>query len=121
MVVVENTFSHEMVSSGEIPLGSVGFDPGDPYTVLGLLGQGGAFGATVAAGLERKTGKKVAIKHIYPIATDRASARHILREVTIMRLLRCHPSVSVDSVTEYSTVEHRPDVIGRSTVQVEGG
>lgn len=73
-------------------LGGVSFDPGDPYMILGLLGQG-AFGA-VAAGLERETGKRLAIKHICPIAADRSGARHILREVTIMRLLRYHPNVS---------------------------
>lgn len=62
------------------------------YKVLGLLGQG-SFG-TVAAGIDRNTGKKLAIKHISPVAGDRSDARHILREVVIMRLLRYHPNVS---------------------------
>ncbi|CAM9900262.1 unnamed protein product, partial [Sphacelaria rigidula] len=62
------------------------------YKVVGLLGCG-SFGV-VAAGLERKTGGKVAIKRICPIADRASDARHILREVSIMRLLRHHPNVS---------------------------
>ena len=38
----------------------------DRYKVLDLLGQG-SFG-TVATGVDRKTGKRLAIKHIHPMA-----------------------------------------------------
>lgn len=70
------------------------------YKLVGLLGRG-AFGV-VAAGLDRRTGNSVAIKRIYPIADNVSGARHILREVTIMRLLRQHPNVSAgnDSQSE---------------------
>lgn len=62
------------------------------YKVNKLLGCG-SFGV-VAAGLDRKTGKNVAIKRISPFADEASDARHILREVVIMRLLRYHPNVS---------------------------
>lgn len=62
------------------------------YKVVELLGCG-SFGV-VAAGLDRKTKKYVAIKRIHPIADKASDARHILREVAIMRLLRYHPNVS---------------------------
>lgn len=63
----------------------------DRYTVLDLLGQG-SFG-TVAASVDRETGKRLAIKHIHPMAHTPCRARHILREVTIMRILQHHPNV----------------------------
>ena len=63
----------------------------DRYKVLDLLGQG-SFG-TVATGVDRKTGKRLAIKHIHPMAHTPCRARHILREVTIMRILQHHPNV----------------------------
>lgn len=71
--------------------GALPFEVGDRYEVLGLLGQG-SFG-TVATATDRETGKKLAIKHIHPIAGSRSGARHILREVSIMRALRCQPNV----------------------------
>lgn len=80
-----------VISHGEKWIGGVKFDLDDRYEVFGLLGQG-SFG-TVAAALDRETGKKLAIKHIHPIADSRSGARHILREVTIMKLLRYHPNV----------------------------
>lgn len=73
-------------------IGGVRFEVDDRYEVLGLLGQG-SFG-TVATATDRETGKKLAIKHIHPIAGSHSGARHILREVIIMRALRYHPNVS---------------------------
>lgn len=61
------------------------------YKVLGLLGHG-SFG-TVAAGLNRETGKKLAITRIHPIAGSISGARHILKEITTMRVLQHHPNV----------------------------
>jgi len=81
--VMRDTMSHEV--------GGVLFEVGDRYEVLGLLGQG-SFGI-VAAGLERGTGKKLAIKRVQPIAVSCSGARHVLRELAIMRALRYHPNV----------------------------
>lgn len=67
------------------------FEVSDRYEVLGLLGQR-EFG-TVAVGLDRQTGKKLAITHIHPIAVSRSRARYILREITTMRVLQHHPNV----------------------------
>lgn len=89
--------SHKAKPSSSTMINGVGFKLDNRYKVLGLLGRG-SFG-TVAAGLDKKTGKKVAIKHIYPIANSRSEARHILREVTIMRLLRWHPNVRENRAT----------------------
>ncbi|CAM9331285.1 unnamed protein product [Scytosiphon promiscuus] len=72
-------------------IGGVKFEVGDTHEVLGLLGQG-SFGI-VAAGLEIRTGKKVAIKRIHPIADSLVRARHVLREVITLRVLRCHPNI----------------------------
>lgn len=62
------------------------------YMILKLLGRG-AFGVVVAAA-DLRTGKNVAIKHICPIADSVSDARHILREMAIMRFLRHRPNVS---------------------------
>lgn len=72
-------------------IGGALFEVGDGYDVLDLLGEG-SFG-TVATATDRETGTKVAIKRIHPIAGSRSGARHILREVSIMRALRYHPNV----------------------------
>ncbi|CAM9448174.1 unnamed protein product, partial [Phaeothamnion confervicola] len=61
------------------------------FKPLGLLGKG-SFGVVVAA-LDEKTGEKVAIKKIKPVARDAWDAKHILREVRIMRLLADHPNI----------------------------
>lgn len=82
-------------SSSETPctIGGVSFTLDDKrYKVVGLLGRG-TFGV-VAAGLDKRTGNTVAIKRICPITHKASGARHILREVAIMRLLRHHPNVS---------------------------
>lgn len=67
------------------------FEVGDAYIAHDLLGQGPL--GIVAAGVETGTGKKVAVKHIRPIAASVVGARHILREIITMRVLRCHPNV----------------------------
>eukprot|EP00903_Cladosiphon_okamuranus_P008871 g8493.t1 len=72
-------------------IGGAPFEVGDGYDVLGLLGEG-SFG-TVATATDHETGKKLAIKRIHPIAGSRSGARHILREVSIMRALRYHPNI----------------------------
>lgn len=72
-------------------IGGAHFTVGDQYEVRDLLGQG-SFGTVVTA-TDRNTGKKLAIKHINPIAGSRSGATHILREVSIMRALRRHPNV----------------------------
>lgn len=63
----------------------------DRYRVLGALGHG-SFGIAVAAS-EQQTGRKLAIKRIRPLPESRSRARHILREITIMKLLRHYPNV----------------------------
>lgn len=77
--------------SAEAWIGGVKFDLGNRYKLLSLLGRG-TFG-TVAAGCDVESGKKVAIKHVHPIADNLSGARHILREVATMKLLRNHPNV----------------------------
>ncbi|CAN0365076.1 unnamed protein product, partial [Ectocarpus sp. 12 AP-2014] len=63
----------------------------DRYRVLGALGHG-SFGIAVAAS-EHPTGRKLAIKRIRPLPESRSRARHILREITVMKLLRHSPNI----------------------------
>ncbi|CBJ29861.1 Dihydrolipoamide S-acetyltransferase [Ectocarpus siliculosus] len=83
----------------------------DRYRVLGALGHG-SFGIAVAAS-EHPTGRKLAIKRIRPLPDSRSRARHILREITTMKLLRHYPNiinlgdlrVSTTSGTLYIVIE----------------
>lgn len=66
----------------------------DRYRVLGALGQG-SYGVAVAAS-EHQTGRKLAIKRIRPLPESCSRARHVLREIAIMKLLRYHPNVRLE-------------------------
>lgn len=56
-----------------------------------ILGKG-SFGV-VATALDTKTGQTIAIKRIRPYSNDEWDARHTIREIRLMRLLKDHPNV----------------------------
>ncbi|CUF84210.1 mitogen-activated protein kinase, putative [Bodo saltans] len=62
------------------------FEIDDHYSVTTVVGHG-AYGVVCAA-LDERTGREVAIKRIGRIFDDLVDGRRILREITILRLLR---------------------------------
>lgn len=63
----------------------------DNYTFIGALGKG-AYGVVCAA-REKGTRRKVAIKKISPVAKSSIDAKHVLREIRLMRHLGRHRNV----------------------------
>ncbi|CAM9812898.1 unnamed protein product [Ascophyllum nodosum] len=64
----------------------------DPrYSGLKAVGKG-SFGIVCSA-LDSKQGKRVAIKKIHPMASHVVDAKHVLREVRLMRYLGVHPNI----------------------------
>ena len=58
-----------------------------------ILGRG-SFGVVTTA-LDTQTKTQIAIKRIRPYSNDEWDARHTLREIRLMRLLKDHPNVSI--------------------------
>ncbi|CAM9320624.1 unnamed protein product [Ectocarpus sp. 12 AP-2014] len=61
------------------------------YSGLKAIGKG-SFGFVCSA-LDEKQGKKVAIKKIHPMAQHVVDAKHVLREIRLMRYLGSHPNI----------------------------
>ncbi|CAM9583608.1 unnamed protein product, partial [Pylaiella littoralis] len=61
------------------------------YSGLKAIGKG-SFGF-VCSGLDEKQGKRVAIKKIHPMAQHVVDAKHVLREIRLMRYLGSHPNI----------------------------
>jgi mitogen-activated protein kinase 1/3 len=64
------------------------WEVGNDYTVIKMLGTG-SYGK-VALATKKSTGQKVAIKRMDNIFEDETDCKRILREITLMRLLK-HP------------------------------
>jgi serine/threonine protein kinase len=61
------------------------------YTQLKAVGKG-SYGIVCSA-LDVKSNKKVAIKKITPMAQHAVDAKHVLREIRLMRYLGAHPNI----------------------------
>lgn len=66
------------------------------YTDLKLIGKG-SYGVVCSA-LDMSKGKKVAIKKITPMAKTVADAKHVLREVRLMRYMGITSSTAPTSI-----------------------
>ncbi len=61
------------------------------YADLKLIGKG-SYGVVVSC-LNQKTGKRVAIKKITPMARTELDAKHVLREIRLMRFMGRHENI----------------------------
>lgn len=61
------------------------------YHTLKAIGKG-SYGVVCSA-VDQRTGHKVAIKKISPMAQDIVDAKHVLREIRLMRYLGTHPNI----------------------------
>eukprot|EP00903_Cladosiphon_okamuranus_P016344 g15072.t1 len=61
------------------------------YTALKAIGKG-SFGFVCSA-VDEKQGKRVAIKKIHPMAQHVVDAKHVLREIRLLRYLGSHPNI----------------------------
>lgn len=66
------------------------WEAGDRYELIKIVGSG-SYGS-VAEAIDRKTGKKVAIKKLSGIFEDNVDCKRILREIYLLRILN-HPNL----------------------------
>jgi mitogen-activated protein kinase 1/3 len=85
-----------------------GWDVGNDYACIKLLGKGG-YGYVVEA-IHKPSGKRVAIKKMDEVFCNRSHARRILREITLLRRLKNKAVVDIIEVIEPSDPEYFSDV-----------
>jgi len=66
------------------------WEAGDRYELVKVVGSG-SYGS-VAEAIDKKTGKKVAIKRLTGIFEDNVDCKRILREIHLLRILN-HPNL----------------------------
>ena len=83
--------SRDMSDRRVVNVGGTTFKVARRYTELKAIGRGSYGVVCSSADTERQ--RKVAIKRIRPMAAHTADAKHVLREVRLMRLLGAHDNV----------------------------
>ncbi len=85
-----------------------GWDVGEEYRCIKLLGKGGY--GYVAEAIHIPTGRHVAIKKMDEVFCNRNHARRILREITLLRKLKSRQVVDIIEVIEPADPENFDDV-----------